>query len=239
MFYGFIFKNATGSASTIGLTGAATGSLTIKECVFSDVGSTTIRNYINCAGSHKLYIDRTLMYNSSQNINSPLIFCSGTTATITQSDFTTARTQPIIQITGSSNPLMLTTTNLTCTSVTSSALGVIYLSNVLPTGPTGTYNTIANCEISSVAPATSSSAGGTPAVALDATGSRLIFSYNICQTRYWSGGSSIANAVENSGAGATGSTTTYYSSNYVPITNYAYGIIGSGNFVKTASTLIS
>ena len=191
MFSGFDMSNTTLNTSIIGITGAASASLTVTQCVFGDQGTTGIKNYINAIGSHKLTIERTTMSAINQAITSPLIYCNN---------------------------------------------GVIRLSTSLSALLT---HSILNCGINSSALATSSSAGGTPAVGLDATGSQLIFANNICLTRYWVGGSSVANAVDNTGSGSTSGTTVYYSGNYVSIPNFAYGIITGGNFVKTANTLIA
>ena len=236
MFSGFVMSNTTLNTSIIGITGAASASLTVTQCVFGDQGTTGIKNYINAIGSHKLTIERTTMSAINQAITSPLIYCNNATATISLCDLSTSSAQPLIEIAGSANPITLSYTKLACTSATSSANGVIRLSTSLSALLT---HSILNCGINSSALATSSSAGGTPAVGLDATGSQLIFANNICLTRYWVGGSSVANAVDNTGSGSTSGTTVYYSGNYVSIPNFAYGIITGGNFVKTANTLIA
>jgi len=212
------------------MTGTSSGSLTITQCVFGDIGTNTIKNYINAVGPHKVTIERTTMSSINQAINSALIYCSNTTAEISLCNLSTSSNQPIIQIAGTDNPLTLSYSKLTCNSASSSATGVIYLTSIL--NPILTHS-ILNCGING------SAASDTPAVGLDATGSNLIFANNICLTRYSPTGPSTSNAVESSGVGSTGPTTTYYSSNYVTSSNFAHGIVSGGNFAKVANTLIA
>jgi Major tropism determinant N-terminal domain len=244
-FSGLIFKNVSTTLSTISLTGASVGYLTIINCKFMDQGSGTAKNYINCVGTtaiHNIFIEKTVIINTTQLFNTPLIFCQNTAATISSCDFSSSKTQPMLQMAGLTGAtLMMSDTSIALTGNTG-ITGAVYLSNVLSGGVTGgLVNIITDCEIDTSALTTSAgeTGGGTPAVAIDATGSSLIFNNNICRTRYFAGGSSTANVIAAGPSGATAGTTIYYSSNYVPLPNYAYGIIGTGNFVKTASTLIS
>ena len=244
-FSGIVFKNSSTTASTISVTGAAGALINISDCIFLDSGVSVSRNYINCVGTsaiHKLYIERTTIINTTQTFSFPLILCQSTSAVITSCDFSSFRNVPMIQMTGSGGSLMLSNTSIALTS-SAGTTGAVYLSNVLPAGvgPTGSFNIITGCEIDTYALSTdgTNAGGGTPSVALDATGSNLIFNNNICRTRYFAGGSSTANTIAAGVSAGTTGTTTYYSSNYVPVPNYAYGIVSGGNFSKVAATPIA
>jgi hypothetical protein len=176
------------------------------------------------------------MNSINQAISSALIDLSGALGTISLCSLSTASAVPTIQVRGSNNPLTLSFSNLSCSSATASALGVIRLGAVL--GSTQTHS-IVSCGINSAALATSSSTGGTPAVGLDATGSALIFFNNIALTRYWVGGANSGNAIDSTGVGATASTTTYYEGSHATVNNFARNIVTGGNFNKAQMLAIN
>ena len=157
-------------------------------------------------------------------------------ATISLCNLTTASTVPCLTVSGSNNPLTLSFSSLLCSGATGSALGVVNLKSTL--GSTQTHS-IVSCGINSSALASSSSAGGTPAVGLDATGSSLIFFNNICLTRFWVGGAFTGDTVASTGTGSTASTTTYYEGSHATINNFARGIVSGGNYNKAQMLAIN
>jgi len=228
-----VLANPSAGQLGIYMSGSSLGSLTITACVFGDTGSTAIGNYVYVEGTvsvkHKITIERSIANNTTQAISYPLFYISNATASISLCNFYTNQTYPVLQMSGTNNPLTLSYSQLSCGSATSDVYGVIRLANAL--GSTQT-NSITFCSISSSALASSASAGGTPAVGLDATGSQLVFFSNICLTRYWVGGAMTGNTVAATGQGSTGSTTTYYETNHASINNFARGIVSGGLYAK-------
>jgi len=229
--------NPTASTSLIDMSGASAGSLTLSSCVLGDSGVNTIKNYINCVGSHSFKMERCSATNgATQNITAPLFYFSNTVAVISLCNLNTANNFPVITVAGASNPLTLTYSQISSDwsagSPGTNLLGVVNLATVLTSLQT---HSIVNCGINSAAHATSASVGGVPAVGVNATGSFLIFKSNICLTRYWAGGTSTADAVAASGVGSTVSTTTYYADNHSSINNFAHAIVsGATYYVKAA-----
>jgi hypothetical protein len=247
LFQGLTLANPTASTSLIDMSGSPSivPTLTISSCVIGDSGANTITNYINSVGNGKITIERTTMTSGTQTHTAPLIFCSGAMATISLCNLSTATNQPVLKIAGTNNSLTLSYSQLACSSATSSALGVIQLSS------TGSLvlHSIVNCGINSSASATGTgnANGGTPAVGLDATGTGLIFFSNVCLTRLYASGNSLADCVAFTGSGTSGTTTTTYSSGNGTVYNgYAHGVVsgsvsvggGTATFVKTAMTTI-
>jgi hypothetical protein len=234
-------SNSTASTSLINMSGASAGSLTLSSCVFGDSGSNTITNYVNCVGSHSFKMERCSASNGSgQGITAPLFYFSSATATISLCNLSTANNFPVVTVAGSNNPLTLSYSQLSSSWSAGAAgtnlLGVVNLAATLASTLT---HSIVNCGINSSALASSASAGGVPAVGVNATGSALIFFSNICLTRYWVGGNSTADAVAASGVGSTASTTTYYEINHSSINQFAHGIVSGGNYAKTLMIAIA
>jgi hypothetical protein len=229
--------DATASTSLLNMTGATVGNLTLTNCVLGDSGVNGLTSYISSYGAaHKVVLERCNMNSINQAISSALIDLSGALGTISLCSLSTGSAVPTIQVRGSNNPLTLSFSNITCSSATASALGVVRLGAVL--GSTQTHS-IVSCSISSAALASSASVGGTPAVGLDATGSALIFFNNICLTRYWVGGASTADTVAATGTGATASTTTYYEGSHATVNNFARNIVSGGNYNKAQMLAIN
>jgi hypothetical protein len=176
----------------------------------------------------------------NQSTLTALVNVSTAIATISLCSLATNQNAPVIQTSGSSNPLTLSFSQLSSSWSSGNAgtnlNGVIHLGSAL--GSTQTHS-IVSCGINSSALATSASVGGVPAVGLDATGSALIFFNNVALTRYWVGGASSANAIESTGVGATGSTTTYYEGSHATINNFARNIVTGGNYNKAQMLAIN
>jgi len=237
MFSNLVLANPNTGTSLIAMSGASVGSLTITGCLFGDTGTNSITNYINASGAaHRVVLERSTFINVNQALTAAMILCNTAIATISLCNLTTASTVPCLTISGSNNPLTLSFSSLLCSSATGSALGVVNLKSVL--GSTQTHS-IVSCGINSSALASSASAGGTPAVGLDATGSFLIFFNNICLTRFWVGGASTADTVASTGTGSTGSTFTYYEGNHATANNFARNIVTGGNYAKALMLAIN
>jgi hypothetical protein len=237
MFSNLLMANPNLNTSLIAMSGASVGSLTLTGILMGDTGTNQLTNYVNVSGAaHRLTIERSTMVNSAQTLTSPMILCDTAIATISLCNFATASTVPCLRIAGASNPLNLSFSSLLCSGATSSALGVVHLATAL--GSTQTH-AIVSCGINSSALASSSSAGGTPSVGLDATGSSLIFFNNICLTRFWVGGAFTGDTVAATGTGATASTTTYYEGSHATVNNFARGIVSGGNYNKAQMLAIN
>ena len=214
--------------------------LVISECILGDVGSTTIRNYINATGNGKVTIESTNITNTaSQPITSPLLYFSSVTPTISLCNISTGNTIPAIQVDGSNNPLTLSFSSITATSTTSSALGVVRLSSVLSSVQS---HNITGCGITSTAFASGTGGGqtgGTPAIGLDATGSIAVINNNTLICRY---NPAVANsslfAIDYTGTGSTG-TVLYVNNNVVTITFFAHTVINTGFFTRVNMKLIT
>jgi hypothetical protein len=230
-----VLANPTAGQLGIFMDGSSLGSLTLSACVFGDTGTTGIGNYVYVQGTstikHKVVIERCIANNTTQAIAYPLFYFDNAIPTISLCNFYSNQTFPVIQIVGTNNPLTLSLSQISCGSTTTSVAGVVRLSAFL--GSTQTHS-ITNCSISSAALATSASAGGTPAIGLDATGSQLIFFSNICLCRYWTGGAMTGNVVDFTGDSTTAGTVTFYELNHTSVTNFARGIVSGGvrSFVK-------
>jgi hypothetical protein len=185
-------------------------------------------------------MERVTATNTSQSTINALINISSATATISLCSLANAQNAPVIHTSGSSNPLTLSFSQLTSTwsagAVGTNLNGVVRLGSFL--GSTQT-NSIVSCGINSSALASNASTGGVPGVSLDATGSALIFYNNVVLVRYWVGGASTANAIESTGVGSTGSTTTYYEGSHATINNFARNIVTGGNYNKAQMLAIN
>lgn len=239
LFAGLTMANPTPSTFMIDMTGSSAGNLTLTNCVLGDTGVSTISGYINVAGPHRVSIERITANNTSQSTTTCLVSVSSATLTASLSQFATFNNNPIIQVTGSSNPLTLSYSQLASTwssgNLGTNSNGVIRLGATL--GSLQAHS-IVNCGINSSALATAGS-GGVPAVGIDATGSQLIFYNNVCLTRFNAlGGNQTAHTVESTGVGST-ATNTYYEGNNSTSNAFAHSIVSGGNYTKNQMTIIN
>ena len=139
---------------------------------------------------------------ATQAITAPLFYFSSATATISLCNLSTANTFPVIQVDGSAgaiNPITLSFSQLTCSSATSSALGVVYLTSPIITA--GYIHSIVECGINSSA--LSTGANGTPAIAVSQVGATIIAKDNTFLTRLNTGTiNNTQNAIDTTGAGS-------------------------------------
>jgi hypothetical protein len=239
-----VLANPNTSQFIVFMSGSSLGSLTFSACVFGDSGTEAIANYVYVQGTsikHKVVLERCIANNTAQALEYPMFYFDNAIVTISLCDFYSVQTLPVLQMSGTNNPLTLSYSKISCGSSTASVLGVIRLASVLGSAQT---HSIVNCSITSSALASSASAGGTPAVGLDDTGSQLIFNGNITLTQYWASSTSNSNhCINATGQGASATPTiTYYAISYTsnpPIGSFAKGIFSSADYLKYPMNLIS